>query len=249
MDPDNNGDGEPDIFGPYLLPEFGRDRCEWVDWMHQAHALAIEENPSITDYDNFIYVLPYVDATPERPRSSTGCTFGGMGFVNGKKLALNYNSTLILIHEFGHNLGMSHSRPHDKSCLMGGSLSRLNAPNTVQMGWMTEVRTLTDLGIYELVLRPMTDSEGLRVVVVPVPGGNPYYLSFHNSSRTDLWMEDEYKNGLNLHRLAEDKKNGSDYITTVQPGGYFEDLVNGFIVDSVILDKDRLLITVRTNGE
>jgi len=248
IESDGNGDGKVDIYGPYILPEYGKDRCEFIDWGEQAFALAIAEDPTIEDYDNFMFILPYVDATEDTKRTNNGCKFGGMGFPNGKRTYINHESTSVIIHEFGHNLGLGHAGK-DGSCVMGSSHSRTNAPHTIRAGWLVkpDYTTIAGPGIQTITLQGLNKPTGVRAIEILVPVGDPYYLSFHDDTGTDSWMRDDYKYGLNIHRANPEKPKGTKYITTIREGETFVDIENGLAIDKVVVNSWVKAVVTLTN--
>jgi hypothetical protein len=135
---DANGDGQPDVFGPYNVPSSGAGRCDYSSWSTQAAQLATTDGVNVSLYDHVVYVLS----------NSNGCWWGGLAVLSGHEVWINYPPVFVFAHELGHNLGMNHAGNDpendgaindaygDYSCLMGIAYQDvfLNAPHTDSKG-------------------------------------------------------------------------------------------------------------------
>lgn len=183
----------------------------------------------LTQFDARMYLLPGQGA----------CWFGGLGTLEGNpSLPLTYRglapsqswillpgSLTLMIHELGHNLGLSHaSTPGeeygDYSDVMGPAdaerfgwpenqmeMRDFNAQHRRDLGWSME-RIINRSGRY--VLSPAEN--GASVFAIPLPGAEEwaYTLSFRNGLLAthalygQTGLRDEFVSGASIHHVARD---------------------------------------------
>ena len=164
-----------------------------------------------------------------------------------------YNSTWQAItHEFGHNLGFSHSWSMDcLTCesieggdnydLMGGLVTHLNAFHKSEAGWLVNTVTTSE-GQYILGPTEVT-SQYPQQIKIPVSSGNYYYLEFRQPYDYDAYFPSQVYSGVLMYLVKKDKygrmasnlinyrKEGkNDKIPLLQVGNPFKDENNNLIV-------------------
>jgi hypothetical protein len=205
---DADEDGEYDIFGPYwsehLAGPYGEGTCPFWDWSADALAAVVAAEiavpgtgltqDEIDAYDHLMFVLPWIDS--ESGPLWNNC-FRALGQVNGRYTWVNWPGPDAgsMWHEIGHNMAF-HVHVADTTDLNGSGAYGLNAPNLIYMDFMptSSVVEIENEGVQEFTLLPVAvdpyENQGLRVVKIVVPSGNPYYISFRDDSGMDICIRD-----------------------------------------------------------
>jgi hypothetical protein len=197
---DSNGDGQADIFGPYSL---SADRSGWIGAASQA---AIADGVQLASYDAHLIIFPSERWDSPNDGDALGDIYCGPSY--GRPCVVSSNGCAgvnpsILLHEFGHTLGMLHSglnlendlRIHlnpadegafeygDRSCPMGrgGFLVQFNAPHLEQIGWLNPYpqAKLDVTSSRSIAISPLTSD--------PQAASNPLYAKIHLSP-TDAYF-------------------------------------------------------------
>jgi hypothetical protein len=205
---DADDDGEYDIFGPYLSEHLagpvGEGTCPYWDWTADALAAVVaaeeaEEGTGLTqleldEYDHLMFVLPWIDS--ESGPQWNNC-FRALGQINGRVTWVNWPGpdSGSMWHEIAHNMAL-HVHVGDPTDLNGSAAYGLNAPNLIYMDFMppSSIVEIENEGVQEFTLLPVAvdpyENQGLRVVKIVVPSGNPYYISFRDDSGMDICIRD-----------------------------------------------------------
>jgi M6 family metalloprotease-like protein len=200
------------VFGPYTL-----DRsytCSELSQMRTAAIRAADRDVNFSQYQRFILVYPPI----------RNCTFGGLGQMGcydsdsddgrfrGSWIWINYipDSAMfldLLMHEFGHNLGLGHSRllrfPGDsleaddhravpleygdgRSIMGHGRFGDFASAHKLRMGWLeNEADVITVDRDGEFVLAPLGNDAGVRA------------LRVRRNVGADEWLWVEYRGSQN----------------------------------------------------
>jgi len=246
---DTDGDGQPDVFGPFAINDSGND-CDYYAWAYAADDAAEAAGIDLSQYQHRIYVLP--------PYSKLGCTWAGVANVGGPRSWIAIaNEPIVFVHELGHNLGMRHAGTlsnsyGDHSDFMGNSYSwhHLNGAHMDQMGWLAAVEGgLVNVfagGTYDLY--PVGDDAalgGLRVLKIAKSDSNEfYYLSFRQRGGYDTTLSSTYTQGVNIHRYRGSGATMTYFLRSLADGGQFEDQANGITITQLGRAPDNSYVTV-----
>lgn len=206
---DTDGNGQPDVFGPYVINAHLADPCALGPWADLTEAAATAAGVNLSLYDYKMYVLPTL----------TTCNIGGAATIGCqgapcRSWNLSCGSQLVYAHELGHNLTMNHASADldadgviedeygDESDVMGNYWVQQNAPHKVQMGWLppAQVLDVTQSGVYHLAPTEITPAaspfpQALRVF-------NLYYLSTRRLSGFDSPLDGPFGDHTSLHRYS-----------------------------------------------
>jgi hypothetical protein len=205
--------GQPAVFGPYLVDRSATTRCTkgYSEWSKHAAKFAASDGYKPKRYQHTVFLFP--------PRETIGCGVTGIGEVSGTTTWLFGLSANSFTHELGHNLGLFHSGRRDATGITAqyGDLSSpmgsfqpetplFSAPHRSQLGWMSSAEQETfaagSTGRRTLyALERQRAATVARVVSIPLPDGSSYKLSYRQelpeapSSRSR-----SYVRGLTIHR-------------------------------------------------
>jgi hypothetical protein len=213
LDFGTRSNGQPSVFGPYLVERSATERCSkrYSDWSKMAAALASTAGYKRKSYKHTVFLFP--------PRETIGCSVTGIGEVAGDTTWLFGLSPNSFIHEVGHNLGLFHSGRRDQTGIGGqyGDLSSpmgsfqpptllFSAPHQSQLGWLPAAEqetvragTLGRRTVY--ALERQRSATLARVISVPLADGSSYRLSYRQefpeapSSRSRAYVR-----GVTIHR-------------------------------------------------
>ncbi len=244
FDPDTDGDGNPDIFGPFTITDNGRDDCDTNAWAAAADEAATNAGIDLSLYQHKVYSLP----------SDVACNWAGLGSIGcfGDRCRVWVKSSRgeYFAHELGHNLGWRHATTDpdndgnvdveygDHSGIMGMPYwAQANAPHRDQKNWFDAFPgtlvspTCSDTFRLEaLELADVNDEpDGIRAIKIAKPDTNEfYYLSYRREIGT-YPSTAEYANKVNVHRY-NDRGGKTHHITNLGRGDRFEDMDNGITV-------------------
>lgn len=253
FDPDVDGDGAPDVFGPYQIDhDYADSSCSYYNWSSAAEAAAAADGVDLSAYQHKVFVLPYYGDF------SFGCGWAGVAntscSTSCRAWTAEPQSGMVLAHELGHNLNLAHAGTDpendgvvnsiygDTSDPMGISRHWMtfNAPHTAELGWFdgahSEVRNVSSSGHFSL--RPLDDAAaggaGLRALRLPRDSSSDYYISLRRKLGTFDGLGAVYDNVINIHsHSTASSYQKTLYITGLAAGGTFEDPATGLTVTSL----------------
>ncbi len=222
---DGNGDGPPDVFGPFLINDSysPTNACNYSNWALAAEAAAQSANINLSIYQHRIFVLPPPSTIPScqwAGSADTGCASG----YPCRLWIIEAMEPMVYVHELGHNLGLAHAGTDpdnngyievvdqyaDSSDPMGNSLNwhLFSAPNMNKMGWYANhsggIATVTGSGDYTLDVLDATlpvDPLTPRIIRLYWPRNKLgyYYLSYRQPAGYDTSLATTYTQGVNIH--------------------------------------------------
>src|SRR5262249_17764485 len=195
-------------------------QCNWSSWGDAADTAAQNDGVNEANFDNIVYVFPGVQ----------GCGWSRLAYLPGTRSYINGNFiTLVVAHEFGHNLGVHHASsyncsangkrvPISSSCTsdeygdpfdtMGNiAAHQMNNFHKGQYGWWgpSNLQTVMQNGTYNL--SPIeSSSSGLQCLRIPRGAtGTYFYLEFRQpmSPFDNFSTTDPVVNGVTI-RVAPD---------------------------------------------
>lgn len=250
FNPDTNGDGAADVFGPYTISATTNESCNYQDWGFEAEDLAWADGQDLSIYNHLLFVIP----------SDVNCSWAGVANVGcGTQcrawVARCYED--IFAHELGHNLSLRHASTDtnndgvmentygDKSDVMGYSRvgwRHVNAPHKDQMGWFSQdpgqIVEVQQSGVYRIAplgLMPWEAAYPQMLKVAKPNSTESYYFSFRTAIGYDAELRTEYLNNTSVHRYAGGSIN-TYYITGLGTGQSFGD--SNFTATQVAVNTD-----------
>lgn len=256
--PDSDGDGDPDVFGPFRVNAWRASPCEYWKWSAEADAAARAAGVDLNLYHHRVYVLP----------AGTSCGYNGLGSVGCANSicqvwSFSCSSGYVFTHELGHNLGMQHAASDsdgngladdeygDGSDVMGCcGPYHANAPHKAQMGWLPPEKVVDlEPGSHFLRLAPIEadpadtlDPQALRALGF-------YYVSTRKAIGFDAGLPAAYVDRVSVHRHGDWEPacvhSGASYrgypcsatrtlhVKTLEDGETFEDADHGLRITPV----------------
>ncbi|SDY97595.1 hypothetical protein [Nitrosomonas halophila] len=242
---DTDGDGSPDVFGPYTI-NYDNSTCSYYNWATAAEAAAEAAGVDLSLYRHRVFVLP---RTAELP----ACSWAGIANVGCGTFCRAWiagQTGMIYAHELGHNLGMAHAGtdPENDSVInnvygdysdpmrtSSSSWYVFNAAHSDQMGWYANVpgtiSTVVAGGTFNLAaigLDPASVHGAPFMLKVAKPDSNDfYYLSYRQPIGQYNQLSSTYTRGVNIHRYRGTGYSATTHIRTLVDGETFVDSVNG----------------------
>ena len=241
---DTDGDGQPDVFGPFNIPH-DNSNCRYYDWAYAAESAAQAAGVDLSRYRHRVFVLPNTSNLP-------ACSWAGIANVGCGTFCRAWiagSTGMIYAHELGHNLNLAHAGTDpendgtinsvygDRSDPMGSSSSSwyvFNGPHLDQMGWYAgipgAVAAVTSGGAYELAaigLDPWTSGAPAALKIYKPDTKDYYYLSYRQPIGDFGQLATTYTKGINIHRYRGSGYGRTAHITTLVNGAAFNDSVNG----------------------
>ena len=252
---DTDGDGQPDVFGPYDIP-YSSNSCDYYAWASAADSAATAAGVNLSLYQHRVYVLP------------SACGWGGVANLGCGSYcrAWIFSSTNgpVYTHEFGHNLSMHHASTDpendgninseygdlsDPEGSTGGGWRGYNAAHRYQMDWLdpASAPTVVSSGIYDiypLALDPLL-AGGPQTLVISKPDTNElYFVSYRRPIGVDAGISSSYIGGASIHRYHGSSAVQTKFIKVLADGGTFEDPINGITVTQLSRAPDNSYVTV-----
>lgn len=241
---DTDGDGSPDVFGPYTI-NYDNSTCSYYNWATAAEAAAEAAGVDLSLYRHRIFVLP---RTAELP----ACSWAGIANVGCGTFCRAWVASAtgtVYAHELGHNLGLAHAGtdPENDSVInsvygdlsdpMGSSSNWrvFNAAHSDKMGWYANVpgaiSTVVAGGTFNLAaigLDPASAHGAPFMLKIAKPDSNDfYYLSYRQPIGQYNQLSTTYTRGVNIHRHRSSGYNPTTHIRTLADGETFVDAING----------------------
>jgi len=243
--------GRVSLTGDTLLMAFPFDASAhtWQQWTAFADAEAQSRGYDLSDYDRFLYILPF----PPSNVSGSGLASGSRGLC----IHLSYVELGCLFHEFGHTIGFRHTaelgldgtitgRRDGSDGLMGSAFNaHVNAVNKQLVGWLTGSRLQTvdapGSGAFTLAAQS-TSADVPQVVRVVDPGARPgigvvdTFVSFRDTGGFDgqlvLSLSDangaEVADSVLVHQGSRSGSGDTLYVRALKEGETYDE--NGVTV-------------------
>lgn len=257
---DTDGDGGPDVFGPFTI-NYNSQTCKYYDWAHAAEHAAQAAGIHLSDYRHRIFVLPRHNDLPQ-------CGWGGIANVGCGSYCRAWiaegESGMVYAHELGHNLNMAHAGTDpendgqinnsygDASDPMGKSRSWhvFNASHIDQMGWYAaypgSIATVLASGIFDITAigtDPATSGAPLMLKIAR-PNGDYLYLSYRQPTGYDASLSSTYTRGVNVHRYKGTGYGATSFIASLTDLGSFYDVGNGITVTQLGRSGDQATVEI-----
>jgi chitodextrinase len=169
---------------------------------------------NLSNYQYVVYAFPYTSA----------CGWAGLGYLPGSGAWTNGEMDLRVVgHELGHNLGVHHASSEsctgtsgqrvtlssnctsseygDPFSIMGSGSTRMHHGwHKAQLGWLTDIQTITTNGTYTVAA---TESAGTpRLLRIARPDGTYFWIDFRQSmAQFDNWSTTSIVSGVGI-RIA-----------------------------------------------
>ncbi|MGD9222022.1 MAG: PKD domain-containing protein [Desulfobacteraceae bacterium] len=257
FDPNSDGVGGPDVFGPFTIDHSISEDCTLdnpyyynviMNWAAAADEAAENQGIDLSLYQHRIYFLP----------NQVGCDWQGMATLgctdyNCRAWVIKSNSSSdegrYIAHELGHNIDWNHSSTDsnndgeldseygDSSGIMGyPDWAQANAPHRDQLEWfdaypgaLVSADCSDTFDLYALELDPGVDTVGTQVIKIDKPDSNEYYYISYRRQITTYPSRAQYADRINIHRYGDDGGR-TFHITNLQQGDTFQDSANGITV-------------------
>jgi PKD repeat protein len=277
FDPNTDGVGGPDVFGPYTINHSASEDCtldnpDYRDiinaWAVAADDAARDQGIDLSLYQHRIYFFP----------SEVNCGWAGMatlrcGDQNCRawvvKSRSNSDEGRYIAHELGHNIDWNHSSTDpnndgvmddeyaDMSGIMGyPNWAQANAPHRDQLDWfdaypdsLVSADCSDTFDLYALELDPGVDTVGTQVVKIAKPDTNEdYYLSYRRQISA-YPSHSNYADNINIHRYGG-RGGNTFHITNLAQNDAFQDSANDITVTATSTGGAIATVTVeKPNGE
>ena len=259
---DTNGDGKPDVVGPFKIG-VSRVGCNYYAWADAADKAAQAAGVNLSLYQHKVYVLPPWTELPD-------CGWGGVANVGCATVCRAWiaapNFLMVYAHELGHNLNWAHAGTDpendgkmndeygDRSDPMGLSSSSMYnaaAPHIDQLGWFdafpNSIQTVTTGGTYQIApIGNPPDGTNPQALRLATNSGDYYYFSYRQPTGFDASLSSTYTVGVNIHRYAGSGYSYTKFIQALPDGGIFSD-PNGITVTQSSHGVDSAVVNVSFN--
>ncbi|MCP5169968.1 MAG: hypothetical protein H6999_09450 [Hahellaceae bacterium] len=257
---DTNGDGQPDIYGPFSIGYDAAGTCDYYAWAQATEAAASAAGVDLSLYQHRVFVLP-------RYNNLAQCGWAGIANIGCglycRAWVAEAESGMVYAHELGHNLGMGHSSTDpendgvinstygDYSGIMGSNRAwrQMNAPHRVGLGYLNAyTNSLIDVtsgGIYDLYpleTNAATEAVGTQIIRIPTSNSGEYYYVSYRKALGNYGAAAPYVDRISVHRY----QGGSiptALVANLGAGERFEDAVSGLTL--IVLQSGGTLAQVQ----
>ena len=250
--PDTDGDGKPDVFGPFKIG-LSASTCDYYGWAYAAEDAATAAGIDLSKYQHRVFVLPRYN--------QLSCSWAGIANVGCGAYCRSWvaeaESPMVFAHELGHNLSMAHagtdpendgttnSAYGDYSDPMGLSRAwhRFNGAHADQMGWSSStagsIATVVSSGTYEISpigSDPATATAPQTLKIEKADSAEFYYLTYRQPTGYDDSLSTTYTRGVNVHRYRGSGYSATNFIKSLGDTESFNDTANELTVTQVSRD-------------
>ena len=204
------------VVGPIQLPcARGCTAIDAYSWAQYAQDFAFKNlSIDVSSYRYHMFMMSPYPACNWAGLGTIGCTSAGcLSWFLGK---YGYDIGVIM-HELGHNFGLSHSTTlnneyGDGSCIMGmaieGSYRCYNAPQMLNLGATHPKYVVTSIQNNIQFLLPVQLSTNASSVVIRLwsSKGYNYVLSYRAPIYYDSYLQEEYHNKVFVHKMRGNGK-------------------------------------------
>ncbi len=204
------------VVGPIQLPcAQGCTANDAYSWARSAQDFAVKNlSVDVSSYRYHMFMLSPYPACNWAGLGSIGCTSTGcLSWFLGK---YGYDIGVVM-HELGHNFGLSHSTTlsneyGDGSCIMGaaieGSFRCYNAPQALNLGAAQPKHVVTSVQKHVQFLLPVHLSTNASSVVIRLwsSRGDTYVVSYRAPISYDAYLREEYHNKVFVHKVRGNGK-------------------------------------------
>ena len=261
FNPDTDGNGSPDVFGPFTIDYDKNSGCRPDDWADAADTAARNAGVDLSRYQHKVYALP----------SEAACGWSGLGSVGCSSYYCSVwvrgGGGPVFAHELGHNLGWYHastdpendgrinSEYGDRSGVMGyPNWSQVNAPHRDQLQWFNAfpgslqvAQTSGTFELHALELDPGAASVGTQVIKVRKADSNEYYYISYRRRIGNYPVTSDYADKINIHRKGGSNSN-SAHLTNLEQGQIFSDNANNITITANTTGGTTASVTVTIGG-
>jgi uncharacterized protein (TIGR03437 family) len=216
-----------DVVGPFIVNDAYCDTDAIAAQADQQATASMD----ISTYSHRIYMLP-VD-------KNCGGNWGGItegltsSWINtGIYSPLDTNIDVVIAHELGHQLNMSHAEAvkadgsldeyGDNSCFMGDgaySIVEFNVPHLIELGFLplSNILQVSTSGIYQVAFAEQ-QTTAVQALQMPISGTfDTLYVSYRHPSGLDSGLSSAFEGGASIH--IWDGSNDKSRLVTNYPWG------------------------------
>jgi len=248
FEPDTDGDGAADVFGPFNINFNAGDSCDYYGWANAAENAATASGIDLSLYKYRVFVLPRYNDLPR-------CGWAGLGNLGCGSFCRSWiaegESGMVYAHELGHNISWHHSGVDpendgtvnneygDYSGIMGSNRSwhQVNAPHRDQLNWFApypdSLVNVVDGGVYDLSaleIDPATGTTGAQVLKIAKPDSNDFYYVSYRRASGSFGASTTYADKISIHRYRGSGAVVTSLVKVLGQDGVFTDNANGITI-------------------
>ncbi len=202
---DYHSDGQVSFFGEVVRINIESNLYQFGAIMSASNAQLAYLGYNIHDYDYVTYFTPDVS------------NYAGAAFLGGKFAQIDVcSSKSVLIHEIGHNLGMSHAGKQfpgdshssygDCSSPLGCSFTEMNGAHRYQMNWIStsETEFITDVNNeikIEALEKVATNGAKYLALLKDYNINYTLFISKRAPSFISVDLDNEFVHSLSIHKV------------------------------------------------
>ena len=203
-----------DVLGWFAIP-YDNSGCKYSDWSKAGRTAATNAGADLTLYQHVVVAFP----------RASSCSWSGMASLGGSSSWINGSMTVRTVgHELGHNVGAHHASSYscteggvrvtlsasctaseygDPFSIMGASTRQQHNWHRAQIGWLSDIQTVTSTGTYTVA--PVEFAATPRLLRVARGDGKYFYLELRQpaASYDGFGTSDPAVTGVSI-RLAPD---------------------------------------------